>query len=144
MCLMGLKGRETGGEQTATKAMSLKARYFTKDETDTVPDNPNKPRGLRRDLLVYLKIKEKQYPFRILTVFKKYYNKWYMLNPTDEEVVWNKDKQPAARVSLQRMKKRRINGKDWYFPIRTDNKYTYMIKPVKDIQRIHGNLHEDK
>ena len=42
------------------------------------------------------------------------------------------------------MKKRRINGKGWYFPIRKDNKYTYMIKPVKDIQRIHGDLHEDK
>jgi len=142
MALMGLKEREKGGEQVTTKAMSLRARYYAKTETDD--DSPNKPRGLRRDLLVMVEIKEKKYYFRILAVFKKYHNKWYMLKPTDEEVVWNKDNQPAARVSLQRMRQQRLDGKNLYMPVQDNNKYTYIIRPVKAIQRVIGDLHGDK
>ena len=113
------------------------------------------PRGLERDMLVLVEVKVNLYPYRIMAVFgksynkwymplQKSYNKWYMSHPNDPPVIWNKDGQPNVIVSLERMKKRRVSDKDLYIPVRSTKNYTYIVKWVGDVRRVIGSLHEDK
>jgi len=132
---MVMKERERGLSTVETKGMSLKARYYSKTEDDQ-PAEGNLARGsimrARRDTGKKDETKEEKLLYRVLAVFNKYNNKWFMLKQEDLPLKWEKTKATADTKLLVPMLRRTVeNGRLWYTTVKEDKKYT-----IDDIYRI--------
>ena len=126
--------------------MSLQARYYLKPEKNegSVEDSP---RSLMRNTVVIVEgpRKEPLY-YRVLCVFKKFNNKWFMPMTGEELPCWERRNPPKLRLGLHLLSRSKIVGVDdfAYTPVRTFDKYEpdVVIKSIKasEVVSIEGQL----
>jgi hypothetical protein len=86
MSLLEMKQRETGSNQHATKHQNINGRWMMKNITIT--PSLLEETTIKRDIVVGVQTNKTgtaALPYRVLCVYNKYYNKWYM---DREPVVW--------------------------------------------------------
>jgi len=142
--------RQVGSEKLDTKAQALTARYFSKSMEDTPLEETVLPRGaLVRDSHVVLRRDDTdgELHYRVLSVSKKYYNKWYMCQPSDVPPVFNVANMPKVRLSLQMLKKETTGNEVGYSAIRNFDEYkweeVYTTIDAADIYRVEGSFGTD-
>jgi len=128
MKLMELKGREKGSERVDTKAMSLKARYFAKNDNNSgVEGHRNRLNDQtiagNSHIIVKRQKSQETLHYKVLSVSKKYYNKWYMYKPNETLPQFDMNKKPDIRLSVQLLIPEMVDGKVGYSPVRTFEKY---------------------
>jgi len=147
MKMMNLKGREKGLERTDTKARSLTARYFSKKEdSETSDEDALQKNSLVRNTHVVVYKDGNKFDYRVLSVVKKYYNKWYMFRPseTPPALAPGGSDQPDVRLSLHLLEEMQIGGKTEYSPVRGfgkhEIKYVFATIAPSEIYEVKGRL----
>ncbi len=104
-----MKEREVGSVSVQTKAMSLTCRYILKQDDDTTAAAVNRD-NIQRDSIVIIFDEEKhrELHYRVLGVFKKYYNKWFHPKPNEDSTPFSTGKPPSIRLSLRMMTHKRV------------------------------------
>jgi hypothetical protein len=115
MAMVDLSKNERGSISLDGKAKSLQQRWFGMKKSMTVSSDGNDEGGidscecvryLERNSLISLKCKRGRFEsiemYRVLGLFTKYYNKWFIA--TEEKIVW--DKRSKQVKVLARMVKR--------------------------------------
>ena len=130
MKCFNLEKQDQGLITTSTKVMSLSARYFLKYSAGPQEASSCYVQGsLVRDAVVLLKRStgdKEDMHYRILGVFSKYYNKWYLQAQGEPPFVWSKEKPPNVRLSLRLMTRKRIGTSNnvLYEPVECFEKYS--------------------
>jgi len=145
MRLLTMKGRDAGLATVATKAMSLKARYYSKKEEATPTEEGNLARGTMVRVKRATGNKELLY-YRVLAVFRLYNKKWFVLKPSDLPVSWKKnpEKKIKTRLLVQMLHEEMRGTTHTYTPIRKHTDYSikdiYRIIEMEEVQVIAGEL----
>ncbi len=140
-----MKEREVGAITVATKAMSLTCRYTLKRESNNTIAAVNRD-NIQRDSIIVLSDNDKQEElhYRVLGVFKKYYNKWFHSKPDEVPPSFSRQNPPNIRLSLRLLTSELIARTTVFSTVKTYDNYEASLVhrniQAKDILRIEGHL----